>query len=111
MRIQQIPVVSLVVLLALSGSACNLIIGTDLPTNAPAADGIDPKSPNVERSTKVVDFTGIRTIRLELPTGRVSITQAGGNENASIKLTDIIVQGGFGNETLKELLTQYEVTA
>lgn len=115
MRIRHLSVVSLVFVLALSCPACDWITGTGWPADpsidAPAADGIDPKNPNVERSTKVVDFTGVRTIRLELPTGRVSITQADGNENASIKVTEIILQGGFGNDVLKELLTKSEVTA
>lgn len=115
MRTKLLPVVSLAFCLVLSGLACDVFIGAGTPgdpsDNAPAPDGIDPKSPNVERSTQVVDFKGVRTIRLELPTGRVSISQAGGNENGSIKVTEIIVQGGFGNDVLAELLTKSGVTA
>ena len=62
-----------------TGLACDLSIQSDLLNGAnsaqsPAPDGIDPRNPNVERTSSRIDFSGVRMIRVELPTGRVSVS-------------------------------------
>lgn len=69
-----------------------------------APDGIDPRNPNVERTTRLIDFDDIRTVRLELPTGRVSVTQAAGESRATMQVTEIITRAGLPVETLTDLL-------
>ncbi|MCG8404477.1 MAG: DUF4097 family beta strand repeat-containing protein [Phycisphaerales bacterium] len=94
-----------------------LIVGPSCETSLqegdllPPPDGIDPRNPNVERSTQLVDFTDIRSVRLELPTGRVKISQEIGSKNATIQVTEIIVKQGLGNDLLEEYLIKSKVTA
>lgn len=107
MRIQALAFAALICVLVFWGTACETAIQGD---QLPAPDGIDPRNPNVERSTNVVDFTGIRTVRLELPTGRVNISQEAGGNTASVQVTEIIVKQGIGNDLLEQYLIESEVT-
>lgn len=79
--------------------------------NVTAPDGIDPQNPNIERSTKVVDFTNVRTIRLELPVGRVSVTQSDGQGTATLRVSEIITREGLSVERLTDFLNQTRVSA
>ncbi|MCB9851552.1 MAG: DUF4097 family beta strand repeat protein [Phycisphaerales bacterium] len=92
---------------------CDTGMPASLPagTNLSAPDGIDPQNPNIERSTKIVDFTKVRSIRLELPVGRVSVTQSDGQTTATLRVAEIITREGFNVEQLTDLLNQTRVTA
>lgn len=78
--------------------------------NLSAPDGIDPRNPHIERTTRSVDFTNIETIRLELPVGRVSVTQSDG-ATATLRVAEIITREGLSDEQLTELLNQTRVVA
>jgi hypothetical protein len=98
------------------GLACDVSTQSDLLNGAnsapsPAPDGIDPQNPNVERTSSQVDFSGVRMIRVELPTGRVSVSQAEGDADASLRVTEIITAKGLSNDALNEFLTNSRVTA
>ena len=107
----RVLIATAVMFLAVAG--CNVSVSSDLDQAAALAqpDGIDPKSPNTERSTSTIDFAGVRTIRIELPTGRVSVSQTHGNGQASLKVTEVIVAQGLSNATLAEKLTGSSVNA
>ncbi len=77
----------------------------------PAPEAINPDRPNIEQSTKLVDFTGIDTVRLELPTARVRVSQTAGEETAFIQVTEIILRGGLFNDQLEQFLDDSGVTA
>ncbi|HPF37382.1 MAG TPA: DUF4097 family beta strand repeat-containing protein [Phycisphaerae bacterium] len=102
-----------VILLLSSGIACDVAVPASLPSGADlsAPDGIDPQSPNIERSTKIVDFSDVRSIRLELPVGRVSVTQSDGQASATLRVAEIITREGLNVEQLTDLLNQTRVTA
>ncbi|MFQ5430724.1 MAG: DUF4097 family beta strand repeat-containing protein [Phycisphaerae bacterium] len=100
----------LTVPLLLWAAGCNLTLSApDL--SLPAQDGIDPDSPNVERSTEPVDFTGVRTIRIDLPNARVSVTQSEGTDQGSIRVTEIIVRQGLSHDDLNTFLTASGIVA
>ncbi len=77
----------------------------------PAPDGINTDRSNVEQSTKLVDFAGIETVRLELPTARVRVSQTASDETAFIEVTEIILNGGLFNVELERLLEESGITA
>lgn len=91
----------------LSGMPAGLAAGSNLS----APDGIDPQNPNIERSTKTVDFSNVRAIRLELPVGRVSVTQSNDQATATLRVAEIITREGLNVEQLTDLLNQTRVTA
>lgn len=99
------------IFLAVAG--CDVFVSSNVDQAAQLAppDGIDPRNPNTERSTSSVDFNGVRTIRIEIPTGRVSISQVPGGGQASLKVTKVIVAQGLSNEAFAEKLTGSSVTA
>lgn len=100
-------------IISLANVGCDTGMPASLPagTNLSAPDGIDPQNPNIERSTKIVDFTKVRSIRLELPVGRVSVTQSDGLSTATLRVAEIITREGFNVEQLTDLLNQTRVTA
>lgn len=111
-----LPLIAIsIALLGPAGAACTSSTPGSLLTAGggaiPAPDGIDPNNPNIERSSRVIDFSGIETIRLELPTGRVSVSQSAGADKGSIQVTEIIVKEGLGPDLLEELLSQSAVAA
>src|SRR5690606_37656430 len=55
-------------------------------------------------------FTDVRLVRLELPVGRVSITQSAGTA-ATLRVAEIITREGLPVERLTELLNQTHVAA
>lgn len=105
---------SAVLSLALLLTACDTNTQNDLLGNGveiPAADGIDPRNPNIERATSALDLTDIRTIRIELPTARVNLSQSGDGTNGSIQITKIITKEGLPNDVLADLLSRSEISA
>ena len=63
---------------AVFAAACNVSFfpaatGGGADSQTPAPDGIDPDHPNVERRTRQVDFEDVQTLRVNIPTGRVTI--------------------------------------
>ena len=100
---------------AMAGLACETSMQGTLPSggtaNFPAPDGIDPRNPSTERSTMRIDFTGVKTIRIELPTGRVNVTQSDSGADAVLKVTELVLLKGLSNEVLGNLLTGSGVTA
>ena len=102
--------------LALVGVACETTVTTSLldgsaPSGLPSPDGIDPRNPNIERSSSWIDFDGIESIRLELPTGRVEVSQSDGSVGGMLKVTEFIAVEGLGYEVLSMLHTRSGVTA
>jgi len=97
-----------------TGVACDTAsMVTTLPSGAAfdAPDGIDPRSPNIERNTRLIDFDDIRTVRLEVPVGRISVTQAPGDARATMQVTEIITREGLPVEALTDLLNNTGLTA
>ncbi len=94
------------VLTVLSIAACNTSLDGLSGNSAqlPVPDGIDPNQPNTERSSLSVDFSGVKTIRIELPTGRVTVSQSTGEGDASLKVTEIIVNEGLPHDVLEGML-------
>lgn len=58
-----------------------------------------------------LDFAGVKTIRVELPTGRISVTQADSGAEAVVKVTELITLQGLNYDVLTNLLTESRVTA
>lgn len=81
------------------------------PANQNAPDGIDPNKPNTERSTANVDFSDVRTIRIEIPVGRVSVSQSTSDSTASLKVTEVIIKEGLSHDELETLLAGSAITA
>lgn len=112
MRVRFVAPALALVLLLILGPSCDTAMQNELPgAQLPAPDGIDPANPNVERSTRVVDFAGIRTIRIELPTARVNVSQAGEGVKGSLQITEIIVKEGLGYDVLEQFLLGSTVNA
>lgn len=94
--------------------ACDTSIQVALDDNiatAPTPEGIDPQDPQTERSTDAIDFAGVKTIRIEIPNGRVSVSQSDGGDTATLKVTEIIVKEGLSHEMLGALHAASTVTA
>lgn len=106
------PALPLVICLTLGLAGCGTMdpVAPSTGDNLNAPDGIDPKQPNIERSTHSIDFTDVRLVRLELPVGRVSITQSAGTA-ATLRVAEIITREGLPVERLTELLNQTHVAA
>lgn len=104
-----VMIVFLVVGVGGCGSGAPLSVDDAVDYSAP--DGIDPQNAYIERSTTTVDFAGVRTIRIEIPTARVSVSQADGNGQASVKVTEVIFAKGLSNEALAEKHAGSAVTA
>ena len=112
MQLRRVASALALVLLLIPGPSCDTAMQSELPgAQLPAPDGIDPTNPNIERSTDPVDFAGIRTIRIELPTARVQLTQAGEGAKGSLQVTEIIVKEGLGHDVLEQFLLGSEVIA
>ncbi|MBX3394929.1 MAG: DUF4097 family beta strand repeat protein [Phycisphaerae bacterium] len=77
----------------------------------PSSDGIDPSNPRVERTTTSLDMTDVRNIRIELPTARVHLSQAGEGTAGSLQVTKIITREGFQSDALADLLSRSVLTA
>lgn len=83
----------------------------DHEAGLPAPDGIDPRTPNVERTTTGLDFAGIRTVRVDLPTARVSVAQSDSAATASLRVTEMVTVSGLSAEALRDRLTNSFVSA
>lgn len=81
------------------------------PSGQEMPDGIDPWNPSTERTTSSIDFTGVKTIRVELPTGSVSVSQSNESGQASLKVTEVILAKGLSNEALADKLNGSAVSA
>lgn len=95
-------------------SACETDPGEQLLNTIaglPAPDAVDTRNANVERSTELLDLTDIRTIRIELPTARVSLKQSGDGSSGSLQVTKIITRKGLSHDTVAKMLNGTEVTA
>jgi hypothetical protein len=105
----------LVCLVGMVAWGCQTTISTALPTDEAAnlllPDGIDPKTPNVERTSIPVDFAGVKTIRIELPTGRVTIHQVADANAAGMRSTELVTKEGLGADVYAQLLEEAVVTA
>ena len=108
-------VILLVCLMGLAASGCQTTISTALPTDESAnlliPDGIDPAIPNVERTTTAVDFSGVKTIRIELPTGRVTVHQVADPALAGLRTTELVTKPGLGADAYAQMLEEAVVTA
>lgn len=99
---------------ALHAPACNvaqpLVLDEFGAVEQSAPEGIDPRSPNIERTTDSIDFTGIETIRVDVPLGRVSLSQSAVGSTATIQVTEIITKGGIAAAPLADYLLQSGVS-
>lgn len=116
MNVNRVVKILSVAVFVLSGVACETTFQATLlegapSTSLPAADGIDPMNPNVERSTELVDFDGVDTVRVEIPTGRVTVSQSNGSGGALLKVTEFIVVKELNHEVLSAFLAASTVTA
>lgn len=78
---------------------------------SPAPDGIDPDNPNVERKSRQLDFDGVDTLRIDIPTGRVTVRRQDDLTLATLRITKTILVQGRSAGDLRELLAESEVTA
>ncbi len=97
----------------LAAAGCNVFLSPDLeqPAQLAPPEGIDPRNPNTERTSSLVDFSGVKTIRIEIATGRVSVSQSQGSGQASLAVTEVIVAQGLSNEALAERLIGSRISA
>lgn len=97
--------------------SCNVPIfpgGTSdagLPGDAAAPDGIDPNNPNIERISRVLDFEKAATLRIDIPTGSVTVQQDDAAGEATLRVTKTVLSGGHSNVQLEEMLTGSKVTS
>lgn len=73
-------------------------------------DGIDPKNPRLERTTYAPDFAGVKLIRVDIPRGRVAISQSA-DGSSSLKVLETILPDGLSIEQMARQLTESFVTA
>lgn len=112
-----LPVLALVSILFSLAAGCGFVPlpgpnGSENPAPLPLANGIDPQQPNIERSTRALDFSGVRTIRVELHTARLVIEQVdSATDEAAIQVTEIITAGWLGKNDLENHLLATEVRA
>jgi DUF4097 and DUF4098 domain-containing protein YvlB len=102
---------TLLVAVTLASADCDAGAQLGQPSEQDLPDGIDPRNPNTERTTSLIDFSGVRTIRIEIPTGSVSVSQSNDNGQASLKVTEVILAKGLSNEALAEKLNGSAATA
>ncbi len=100
---------------AVFAAACNVSFfpaatGGGADGQSPAPDGIDPDHPNVERRTLQVDFEDVQTLRVNIPTGRVTIRRQDDLANATVRVTKTILAQGRSAADLAQLLSASEVT-
>jgi len=98
---------------SIASMACDVTWTPLLDGSSAAAsktDGIDPREPNVERTTKALSFDDVATLRVDIPFGRVTIVQQA-DVAASIKVTETVLLTGRTRRELEELLTGSQVTA
>jgi len=81
--------------------------GDGAPIETP--NGIDPTEPNVQATTQTIDFAAIRTVRIDLPTARVTLSQTSGENTASIAVREIIVKQGLSARAMEGLLLDSEL--
>lgn len=105
----RIGIIAWLAIVLLAAPACDTAAGGLAPEGLAPPDGIDPKDPKIERSTFAVDVTGINTIRVDIPTGRVSISQSAGE--ATLRVTEIILKEGLNNEALTTTHSQSSIIA
>lgn len=112
-----LPVLALVSILFSLAAGCGFVPlpgpnGSENPAPLPQVSGIDPREPNIERSTRTLDFSGVRTIRVELHTARLVIEQIdSAADKATIQVTEIIAAGWLGKNDLENHLLATEVRA
>jgi len=112
-----LPVLALVSILFSLAAGCGFVplpgpTGSENPAPLPQVSGIDPREPNIERSTRTLDFSGVRTIRVELHTARLVIEQIdSAADEATIQVTEIITSGWLGKNDLENHLLATEVRA
>lgn len=72
-------------------------------------DGIDPNAPWIERRTFAVDFGGVTTMRIDVPTGRVVLLIEDGAA-PTLKLTKTVIKPNQNREQLESLLNRSPLT-
>ncbi|GMU33388.1 MAG: hypothetical protein HS101_00750 [Planctomycetia bacterium] len=82
----------------------------DAGANLNIPDGIDPTNPKIERTTISVDFTDVRIVRVDIPTGRVSISQSL-DGSSSLRVTETIIPDGISREAMEKQLSESVVKA
>ena len=95
----------------LGAAGCGIGDPLAQPSEQSMPDGIDARNPNIERTTTTVDFAGVKTIRIDIPTGSVSVSQSGDAAQASLKVKEVILTKGLSNEAFAEKLNGSSVTA
>lgn len=73
--------------------------GAELP------DGIDPNSFWVERRTTALDFSGVTTMRIDIPTGRVILTIDAGAA-PTLKLTKTVLKPNQSKDQCADILNR-----
>lgn len=80
----------------------------DAGANLNIPDGIDPNNPKVERTTFSVDFAGLRIVRVDIPTGRISISESL-DGSSLLRVTETIIPDGGSPESMKQQLNESTV--
>ena len=105
-------------IMATAGLAAAILVGCgteptsylDTGANLNIPDGIDPGNPKIERTTYSIDFAGLRIIRVDIPTGRVSISQSL-DGSSLLRVTETIISDGASRETMAKQLGESSVKA
>lgn len=81
--------------------------GPAQPAEVP--EGIDPNSFWIERRTNALDFTGVTTMRIDIPTGRVILTIEDGAA-PTLKLTKTVLKPNQNKDQCADILTRSILT-
>jgi len=76
---------------------------------AEVPDGIDPNAFWIERLTNALDFSGVTTMRLDIPTGRVILTIEDG-ATPTLKLTKTVLKPNQNKDQCADILNRSILT-
>lgn len=77
---------------------------------AEVPDGIDPNAFWIERRTNALDFSGVTTMRVDIPTGRVILTIENG-ATPTLKLTKTVLKPNQSKEQCADILNRATLAA
>lgn len=97
------PVACTINLGALGGQDPGPAQGAEVP------DGIDPNAFWVERRTNALDFSGVTTMRIDIPTGRVILTIENG-ASPMLKLTKTVLKPNQNKDQCADILNRSKLT-
>lgn len=95
----------------LASSSCGINFNSAPEDGFPIDEPIDTRASNVETKIDLIDLTDIRTIRVEIPRGRVAIVQQGDGLQGTLEVTEVITKWELNSDNLARFLSGTEVSA